>query len=216
MIQAFIFDMDGVIIDSEPLQLQSFNHVLKKYNIIVSMPEFKEKYMGYKDIQICEKIIDDYNLSLTKDEFVSNKRAAYLKILKQGTIEPISGAVEAIKEISSLMPIAIASSSNKLEIETIIGRFGVRDLFLVLVSASEVKNGKPAPDVYLRVAKLMNIDPNKCGVIEDTQLGVHAAKNAGMYCIGITTTHTKDELQDADRVIDSFEHLMSAIQRVIR
>lgn len=214
MIKAFIFDMDGVIIDSEPLQLRSFNHVLQKHNITVSMPEFKKKYMGYQDIQICEKLIAYYSLPLTKEKFVSDKRATYLEILKQGDTEPISGVTEAIKEIASLMPVAIASSSNKTEIETITGQFGVRDLFSVLVSAGEVQNGKPAPDIYLRTAKLMNIDPNKCGVIEDTKLGVRAAKKAGMYCIGITTTHTENELQEADTIIDSFDQLVPAIQKV--
>ena len=116
MTKAFIFDMDGVIIDSEPLQLQSFNVVLKKYQIEVPMKTFKQKYMGLKDIEICDKMIDDHSISLTKEDFVKMKREAYLDILENGDIKPINGATEAIQRLRKKFSLAIASSSNKSEI----------------------------------------------------------------------------------------------------
>lgn len=214
MIKAFIFDMDGVIINSEPLQLKSFNHVLKQSKISVSMEEFKKRYMGYQDIQISDMMIADFNLPTTKEKFVSEKRKFYKEILKYGNIQPIPGVIEAIKGIQNMMPIAIASSSNKTEIEIVIEHFGVRGLFSVLVSSYEVEKGKPAPDIYLRVNKLVGVSPKQCGVIEDTKVGVRAAKSAKMHCIGITTTHEENELAEADKVIHSFDELIPIIKEL--
>ncbi|MFA6304848.1 MAG: HAD family phosphatase [Patescibacteria group bacterium] len=212
MIKAFIFDMDGVIIDSEPLQLQSFNHVLQAYVKPVIMVEFLKKYMGHQDINICAKMVEELNLPITKEEFISAKRAAYLEILKND-IQPIKGAVEAIREIQKMMPVAVASSSTKLEIEIITKKFGIDDLFSVLISSFEVAQGKPAPDIYLKASELLGVPPQECGAIEDTPLGIVSAKGAGMmYCFGITTTHTADELVKADKVISNFAELVPAIK----
>lgn len=211
--KAFIFDMDGVIIDSEPLQLQSFNKVLQRFGHLVEMDDFKHKYMGLKDAQICERMVGDYELPITPEEFVDEKRRSYLEILQGDEILPMPGVVSAIKKLYQRVPLAIASSSNRSEIETITERFGIRQYFKVFVSAHEVSSGKPAPDVYLKTSEELGVDPTECGVIEDTLVGIRSAKAAGMYCVGITTTHTKDELKEADKIITSFEELLPALER---
>ncbi len=211
MIKAFIFDMDGVILDTEPLSLQSFNHVLRNYVEPISLEEFKAKYMGHYDISVCGRMVEELNLPITKEELISAKTEAYLKIL-QNDIEPIKGAVEAIREIHKMMPIALASSSNKSKIEIITKKFGIYELFSALVSSYEVAKDKPAPDVYLKVSQLLGVSPNECAVIEDAPLGIAAAKGAGMYCFGFTTNYPAAKLAAADQVINSFDQLIPAIK----
>jgi HAD superfamily hydrolase (TIGR01509 family) len=188
MLKAFIFDMDGVILDSEPNQLRAFNRVLRDYNVSVNMDEFKKKYMGHQDTWISEKVVKEFSLPLTKEQ------------------------VETIKEMHTILPLGIASSSNLKEIEMITKRFGIRKYFSVLLSSFDVPNGKPAPDIYLRIAELMNVDPKQCGAIEDTPLGVRSAKSAGMKCVAITTTHEKRELAEADYVISYFKELIAIVK----
>jgi HAD superfamily hydrolase (TIGR01509 family) len=214
MLKAFIFDMDGVILDSEPNQLRAFNRVLQDYNISIEMDEFKKKYMGHQDTWISEKIVKEFSLPLTKEEFVLAKRAAYFYIISQEEIHPFPGAVKAIKEIHAILPLGIASSSNLKEIEMITKRFGIRKYFSVVLSTFDVPKSKPAPDVYLRIADLMNVDPKQCGAIEDTPLGVKSAKSAGMKCVAVTNTHEKSELAEADNVINDFKELVAIIKNI--
>lgn len=207
-IAAVIFDMDGVIIDSEPLQLQSFNTVLGRFGITVSMDEFKKKYMGLRDLQICEKILHDHKLPLTTAEFVKEKRAVYITLLQDGRIKPIPGAVEAIEAIKEQgLPLAIASSSCKEEIDAVTTKFDVKRYFSSIISSHELSNGKPSPDVYLKAAEGLGVQPKSCAAIEDTATGVKSAKAAGMFCIAITTTHMAEELTAADRVITKFSDI---------
>lgn len=214
MLKAFIFDMDGVILDSEPNQLRAFNRVLQDYNISIEMEEFKKKYMGHQDTWISEKIVSEYSLPVTKDKFVLAKRSAYFDIISNEEIHPFPGAVEAIKEIKKIVPLGIASSSNLKEIEMITKRFGIREYFSVLLSSFDVPKGKPAPDIYLRIAEMMKVNPQFCGAIEDTPLGIQSAKSAGMMCVGITTTHNENELRAADYVINHFKKLVEIVSNI--
>ena len=213
-IKAFIFDMDGVMLDSEPLQLRSFNQVLQQSGNELSMDEFKKTYMGLRDTQICEKMIEAFSLSISAEEFVTHKRSAYLTIIKEENVPPTPGLVEAVDKLSALLPLAIASSSQVDEIETITQAFGIRNKFQVIQSAHQVPHGKPAPDVYLKTSELLGIAPSLCGVIEDTRAGVRSAKAAGMKCIGITTTHSAEELSEADRIVASFEELLPVVEEL--
>ena len=210
-IKAFIFDMDGVMLDSEPFQLQSFNKVLEKFNISVSMSEFKKSYMGFRDTQICGKIINDFNLPISVEDFVSGKRNFYLSIVEKG-IPQTEGLIEVVKKLHEIIPLGIASSSQIKEIETITKKFGIYDYFKVILSAHDVTNGKPAPDVYLKASQMLGIEPSLCGVIEDTKTGIISAKSAGMKCIAITTTHSAEELSGADHIISSFSELLDVVK----
>lgn len=214
MPKAFIFDMDGVILDSEPNQLRSFNCVLRDFGISVEMKDFKQKYMGHQDTWISEKMVEEFSLPITKEKFVSNKRSAYFDIISEDEIEPFPDVVKVIREIHEFLPLGIASSSSLKEIEIITKRFEIRKYFSTLLSSQEVARGKPAPDVYLRIAELMNVNPKHCGAIEDTPLGVKSAKSAGMKCVAITTTHEKSELAEADYVINSFDKLIAIIKSI--
>ena len=209
-IKAFIFDMDGVMLDSEPFQLQSFNKVLGKYNIVLSMSEFKKTYMGFRDTQICEKMISTYNLTLSVEDFVNEKRSTYLSIIGKG-VPPTDGLVEVVKKLFKILPLGIASSSSLKEIEIITQTFKIRNFFKEILSAHQVDHGKPAPDVYLKISEMMGVEPSLCGVNEDTKTGVKSAKAAGMKCVAITTTHSAEELSEADYVISSFNELFDVV-----
>lgn len=213
-VEAFIFDMDGVMLDSEPLQLRSFNTVLERYGVSVSMPEFKEKYIGCRDVQICEAMVADFHLPISPEAFVAEKRSIYLQIIAAENVPATAGLTAAVEALYALLPLAIASSSSVREIELIAKKFGIRDLFTVIVSAHQVSHGKSAPDVYLKASELLGVPPEACGVIEDTRTGIRSAKAAGMNCIAITTTHTADELNEANKIISSLDQLVGAVRNL--
>lgn len=167
--------------------------------------------MGLRDTQICEKMIQDFKLSISTEDFVNGKRNAYSSII-ENKILPTQGLIETVKKLYEILPLGIASSSSIKEIETITKKFGIRDFFKVILSAHDVANGKPAPDVYLKASEMLNIEPSSCGVIEDTRTGVKSAKAAGMKCIAITTTHDAEELNEADHVISSFYELLDVVK----
>lgn len=177
------------------------------------MAEFKKTYMGMRDTQICEQMVKYFKLPISADEFVNEKRNTYIAKLAKG-VPPTKGLVEAIKELYKILPLGIASSSQIKEIEAITRIFGIRDFFKVILSAHQVANGKPAPDVYLKAGEMLGIEPSLCGVIEDTKTGIKSAKSAGMKCIAITTTHSAEELNEADCVISSFGELLDAVKNL--
>ena len=202
LISAVIFDMDGVLIDSEPLQLKSFNKVLERYGKHVTMNDFKGSYMGKRDTQICGNMIADYNLPISERDFVKEKRKGYANILNVSIVKPTEGTASCLTLLKKNgLKLAIASSSSLEEIKAVAGKFGIADYFSTLVSAHDVTNGKPSPDVYLKAAEKLNIKPEMCAAIEDTPTGIKSAKSAGMVCIAITTTHKEVELKEADKIV---------------
>ncbi len=202
------------MLDSEPLQLDAFNSVLKRFDISVPMESFIKEYIGMRDAQICEKMIYDFSLPITQEDFVTEKRNTYLSLFSEKNISPTQGLLETINSLHKILPLAIASSSTLEEIEATTRKFGIRDKFTTIVSAHQVENGKPSPDVYLKAAEILGVPPHLCAVLEDTNTGIQSAKSAGMTCIAITTTYHSHEIFNADTIISTFDELLPVLQGI--
>jgi HAD superfamily hydrolase (TIGR01509 family) len=213
-LKAFIFDMDGVMLDSEPIHLEAYNKVLVPFGVSITMPVFKEKYMGKRGMQVSEKIVEAYSLPLTAENLHQMKRAEHENFLKNRELPVTPGLKEAIQEMKKLVTLALASNSNPTSISIIVERLGVKEYFSLLLSGSNVPSGKPAPDIYLKTAEELGVKPNECAVLEDSPVGVTAAKAAGMACIAITTTHSREELAEADVIIDRMDELVGVLQKL--
>lgn len=183
-IEAVIFDLDGTLVDSEPVYLEADKQVFSKYGINVDM-NFKKKYVGLASRIMLEELRNLYNLSESVDELVAQKNACYLKLAKTKTIvfAEMRKLVKLLKENS--YPLAVASGSSKEVIDATLEIAGLRQYFDVTLSSTQVSSGKPAPDVFLAAAKMLKVSPEKCLVVEDSRYGVEAAKHAQMYCIGV-------------------------------
>ncbi|MGA2093202.1 MAG: HAD family phosphatase [Sedimentisphaerales bacterium] len=211
MLKAIIFDFDGVLVDSEKLHLQAFNNVLTKYKIQISTSEYFENLLGLSDRELLEVINNrEKNLALTDNQFkqlLFAKADAFKNIaLNQAAV--YAGVPEFLKLLAdSKIPLAIYSGALLAEIEMLLKGANLRNYFDVIVSAEQVKRGKPDPEGFILALKLLNkkarppIKPQDCIVIEDSRWGLEAAKNAGMHPVAVTNTYSAEQLKPADKIV---------------
>lgn len=201
---AFIFDMDGVIIDSEPIhsrvKMDTFHHF--------GLP-FEEAdlihYMGRTSNEIFGEVIaKEGRHDLQVKDLVRYKHEHYLEVLQSGTIEPIEGAVELIRHLyDEGIPLALATSSWERVMDTVLDAFKIRPYFQSVLSGSTLPKSKPDPAIYLLSAERLGVAPKDCFVLEDTAAGVLAAKRAGMHCIGFRSPHSgAQDLSLADTIVN--------------
>lgn len=197
-IKYLCFDMDGVIIDSEPAHFNAFRIVIKN---ILGTALTKKDYLTYFAGKTDKQGFADYLSAMPSTPASIND----LLVLKSQTYQTTSVAkinayqstISFLKTIPSTWTCALVTSSSRQEADYILDRFAIRDYFDVIVSGDDVSKGKPDPDCYLLAANLLNASPLMCTAIEDSPLGIESAISAGMKCIALTTTHANDELKNA-------------------
>ena len=211
-IKAVIFDMDGVIIDSEPIhsrvKMDTFAHFGMPFN-----EEDLVHYMGRTSEAIFKETLAKYERTdIQPKDMAAYKHAHYLEILESGEIAPVEGSVELIKFLHEAgIPLALATSSNVRVMNTVLDSFGIRPYFSSILSGGELPESKPDPAIYLISAERLGIDPADCLVIEDTANGILAAKRAGMYCVAYRNPNSgKQDLSKADEIVDSLLEVKKA------
>ncbi|UCE12549.1 MAG: HAD family phosphatase [Candidatus Heimdallarchaeota archaeon] len=205
-----ILDCDGVIVDSEPFSCGAWNVVFEReYGIDIGTDY--SAILGGTTQNAIEHYLTKYNLDKSEDirlRLAEIKEQVYLEIAK-GKLEPISGIQEIIKQARELgWKIGVASSGIMKKILFNLREANILEKFDAITGSEPHLRGKPYPDIYLSVAKQLKSIPRDCIVIEDTPSGITAAKRAGMYVIGITTTFPKKNLTEADRIIASYKELL--------
>ena len=202
--KAVIFDMDGVIIDSEPIHFETDMETMKYLGCNISKEEL-EKYVGTTNEYMIADIKKNYNIRKSVEEIINYKVEMVKNKIVQSDLEPIEGIRELLIDLKDKnIPAAIASSSPKDFINIVVSKFKLQDYFKYIVSGEEVESGKPAPDVYIETAKKLGISPKECTVIEDSKNGVLAAKAAGMKCIGFQNINSgNQDLSKADIIVNS-------------
>lgn len=203
-IKAFIFDMDGVIIDSEPLHFESDRMVMREFGVELTDEELN-RFVGVANPQMWAELKDKYNIDLSIDELLERQHANKLKLLEEMELETISGIDELISDLQKKgIAIALASSSSKEFIELVLKKLGITECFQAIVSGDDVEKGKPEPDIFLKAAELLKVSPENCIVLEDSGHGVNAAKKAGMKCIGFINSNSgNQDLSKADKVVST-------------
>jgi HAD superfamily hydrolase (TIGR01549 family) len=208
-IKAVIFDMDGVIIDSEPLYFQIQQRLFKELNISVSELEY-DAFIGAGMQFMWEILSSRYSLPLTVPHLISlNNERIYDTFNKLVTLESTQGFLPLLTSIKKLkIKTAVASSTSKKIINVILSKLEIIQEFDVIVSSEEVPHSKPEPDIFLETAERLNVDPANCIVIEDSTNGVKAAVKAGMQCIGFANKNSGDQdLSNADIVVYKFSEI---------
>jgi beta-phosphoglucomutase len=200
---AVIFDMDGVLIDSEPLHHAGSRLVFAKMGHKVTQ-EIYNKTIGTTmnhSMQIYKK---EFGLPQSIKELTQICEHAFLEELKQN-LKAKDGVFQLLKQLKQQhIKIGLASSTTMKQIDIVLNGLGIKDCFNVIVSGEEFKESKPHPRIYIETAKRLDVPADRCVVVEDSYVGLCAAKSAGMQCVVVKTAYTKDiDSSKADHVVDS-------------
>lgn len=203
--KAVIFDLDGTLIDNNSYHLKTWKIYLEKAGMNISEEAYRKNINGRTNKDALEYI---YNKKMTDDEamvYAMEKEALYRDIYKSD-IKPVNGLIGLLKCLYERnIPMAIATSGIQVNIDFMFEHIPIRHYFKEIINSSHISKGKPDPEIYLKTASLLNIAPENCLVFEDAEVGVAAARAAGMKVIAITTTQTMEELRQADLIIEDFE-----------
>lgn len=214
MIKGIIFDMDGIIVDSEPLHYKVFmDYTKSKFGLAISDEEY-HTFIGTTNYHIYSTLQEKYKIEGDLESIIKEYEEKCLDFLLSSKNEkPIQGVDILVKNLhKNKIKLGLASSSPKKSINAVLELFDLHQYFDVLVSGQEVAHSKPAPDIFLRAAELLGISPQECLVFEDSRNGVLAAKAAGMQCIAYYNPSSgKQDLSRADRIIESFLEVDSSI-----
>ncbi len=201
---AVIFDMDGVLVDSEPAHHEVESILFRELDIRLRHGE-RDGFTGMSGTKMWEYLKKAYVLAPSVQELLDRDnrfRLSYFASLPRLT--PIEGSRELLEGLHGRVRLALASSSSPEIIDLVVDRLAIRGFFDAVVSGQSVRRGKPDPDIFLRTASLLGVDPSACVVIEDSANGVKAAATAGMACVGFRSPNSRgQDLSGADLVVEN-------------
>lgn len=207
MLNAVVFDFDGIIVDSEPMHFQAFQQVLAPLGKGFSWEAYCETYIGFDDRDAFKeafKAKDEKICARDLKQLIREKAKIFQQFIHEGEATPLPGAVELIKSIPRKLPVALCSGALKEDILPILKTLGIENAFSVIVTAEDTKKSKPDPAPYkLALKKLGLDDPSTTVAIEDTPSGILSAKGAGLKVLAVTNSHDRGHLLEADAITDS-------------
>lgn len=195
--RAVIFDMDGVLIDSEPLHFRATQDILKAYGVALTEVDYFSRYIAYSDWEIMELLLSDPALRPAAAEAKSRR---YLELVGSG-VPAFPDGLHLLGRADDWR-VALATGSMRHEAELALASLGIRDRFQTIVTREDCVNGKPHPEPFLRAAEGLGLPPRRCVVVEDSPGGILAAKAAGMQCVAVTHSCPKSSLREADLIVD--------------
>jgi HAD superfamily hydrolase (TIGR01509 family) len=199
-----VFDMDGVLIDSNPYHKKALKSFAKKYGYNLNEKELRERIYGRQNK---EWIPNLFNREMSADEiekYAQEKELNFQKIFDKD-IAPVNGLIPFLRSLRDLsIPRAIATSAPQMNVDFVFRKTEIGDFFGLVLNDSHVKRGKPDPEIYLKASELLGFEPPECVVFEDSLSGVESARRANCKVIAVATTHSAEEFGKVDLVIDDF------------
>jgi beta-phosphoglucomutase len=209
MLKAIIFDMDGVLVNSEPLHRKAYFDMFEEFNLNVSNRLY-ESFTGKSTSAICKELCEIFDLSISHEKLMLSKRKHFKTIFDNDPeFQMIDGALSLIKNyFYNNLTLILASSASMTNINRIFKKFDLDKFFKAKISGADLKESKPNPEIFIKAAKLSGFNKSECIVIEDSTNGVIASKSAGIYCIGFNSTNSKNQNYDkADLVVSNFNEI---------
>lgn len=208
-IRAAIFDLDGTILDNNIYHLKSWLKYLESKKINITEEEFGKNISGRTNKDAVEYI---FKRKMTDEEamrYTLEKEAVYREMYAP-LIQPVAGLMDLLEFFSKQkIRMAIATSGIQPNIDFMFEYLAIEKYFDEVVNSAHIKTGKPDPEIYLTTARRLGLHPSQCIVFEDSFPGITSAKRAGMPVVALTTTHKRNELQEADLVINDFSELLN-------
>ncbi len=209
-LRAIIFDMDGVIVDSEPLHEQAFREVFADLGYGETHGVHFPDYYGRSDEALWKDFVCRHRPPHPFDTLMELKRNRLIDLIRRE--QPIfQGLPDLVEKLATRFALGLASGSPHPVIDEVLAMGGLNRFFNVVVSVTDVGHPKPAPHVFLRAAELLAADPGHCCVIEDSAVGVTAALAAGMTVIAITNSLPASQLSHATRVVETYEQIAAEL-----
>jgi beta-phosphoglucomutase family hydrolase len=207
---AVIFDMDGVLVDNAHFHERAFAEYFSQFGTKLAPEMF-----GRGNEELMAELFP--NESKERHSELAAGKEAYYRQIYEPHIKPVTGLVDLLEELKkNNIRIAVGSSAPVENIDFVLDKLQIRDYFDVVVVAAMVQRAKPAPDIYLKSAELLNIQPDRCLVFEDALAGIAAARSAGMKIAGVATSLPKERLSETDRIINDFREITIAeIKQII-
>jgi len=215
VIRAILFDLDGLMVDSEPHSLASWRTVLSSRGVTLDLA-VSERMFGLRQIEAARMLVEVYGLTEQPSALGREKEEYQLDHL-DGQINAMPGLVELLNELDRCeLRAAVASSGARPYVNAVLQAIGLPKRFRAIVTGDDVVNGKPAPDVFLAAARAVQTDPQHCLVLEDAPAGVQAAKAAGMRCVAIPNQYTcMLDLSSADVILPSLIAVGDALASLV-
>ena len=203
---AVIFDVDGVLADTGPIHYESWVKMANEIGKTFKKSYFEATF-GQQSVPITRQLVGrnvDQNLV---EKWAQLKEQYYREMLKD-KIKPLPGVIELIEDLKSInFKLAVGSSGPPENVELLLTSLKIEHFFDTIITAAEVQNGKPSPEVFIIAAQKINVKPQNCLVIEDAPVGIEAAKRANMKCIALTTTHEIVDLRIADMIVQDLTYV---------
>lgn len=208
MLKAVIFDMDGVLVNTEPIHYKVVREILNENNHDITYKEY-EKYIGMTNEYTWELIRSEYNISTSVDELIDTMMVLKDVIIKRDGYELIDGVVDLLEDLkNNNIKIGLASSSPICDILDVVQSTGIDKYFDKLVTGESVERSKPFPDIFLKASEELKVNNKECIVIEDSKNGVFAANEANMKCIGFLNIDSgKQDLSKSDLIVESMKDI---------
>jgi HAD superfamily hydrolase (TIGR01509 family) len=209
MLKAIIFDMDGVLVNSEPLHRKAYFNMFEEFNLNVSNRLY-ESFTGKSTSAICKELCEIFDLSISHEKLMFSKRKHFKTIFDNDPeFQMIDGALNLIKNyFYNNLTLILASSASMTNINRIFKKFDLDKFFKAKISGADLKESKPNPEIFIKAAKLSGFNKSECIVIEDSTNGIIASKLAGIYCIGYNSPNSKNQNYDkADLIISNFNNI---------
>lgn len=202
MIKAVLFDMDGVLSDSEPHHVRAFKELFRRHGVILSKKDTADIF-GKLDEHIIRDLCKKNHIRCDVKKWYWEKRRIVVSYLRKSRIPSFPDAIKLVKHVAKKYMVGIGTSSSHEEIDIVLKRLGIRKYFDVILGREDARFHKPHPEIYLKLAKRLRVRPSECVVIEDSICGVESAKRAGMGCIAVLNSFPASKLKKADLIVKS-------------
>lgn len=214
--QAIIFDLDGLLVDSEPLHQRAFNQYLTNHRIPYQFEqvEYGRRFVGIPVRANAEYLITRFGLSCPPEDVLTEREALFEQLISSpANLTPMPGLVNVLQAVSQRgLTLAVASASPRNQVEIMLRGLEIANFFKVVVSGSDVQRPKPAPDVYILALERLGVAKPACFAVEDSATGVASARAAGLKVVAVPNRYTREQdLTAAYAVLDHLEQILSFI-----